>query len=364
VDLAEGHLGGDGLGGGIEIVYVLAGCCERADELAVRIDAFDGGAALAGLGGCEGGLGRLDLGGRGSLGWVGDQALPRPVHRCVHHHTRESKMSARRVTWQYYDRRVSQGVPGIDNAVAYWTGLGLATTAEQVSAEASGVEKPLRALRPATFVEVGAGPGTFTGMLRGRGVVVDQSAAAVARLRLDHPAVPAVRADAAALPFRDRSFERYFAAHLYGLLEIDDRVLMLQEARRVAAGVVILDAGRPEGVRAEEWQERSLPDGSRYRIYRRHFEPEVLASEIDGEVLFAGSFYVLAASRSASIDAGLVHRASAATSPAARSARPVSVSHPARARSTMVRSWRPSRARTPPQAGRLPAGGPDPQCCR
>jgi hypothetical protein len=61
--------------------------------------------------------------------------------------------------------------------------------------------------------------------------------------------------------------------------------------------VVILDAGRPDGVAAEEWQDRSLPDGSRYRIYRRHFDPDILASEIDGTVLFTGSFYVLAASR-------------------------------------------------------------------
>ncbi|MDQ2738522.1 MAG: class I SAM-dependent methyltransferase [Actinomycetota bacterium] len=133
-------------------------------------------------------------------------------------------------------------------------------------------------------------------MLDGRGVAVDQSAAALLKLRRDYPRVAAVRADATALPFRDGSFERYFAAHLYGLLQTDDRSRLMEEARRVAAEVVILDAGRPDGVAAAEWQDRSLPDGGRYRIYRRHFEAGVLALEIDGTVLFDGSLYVLVAS--------------------------------------------------------------------
>lgn len=193
---------------------------------------------------------------------------------------RDPKATARQATWQYYDRRVSQGVPGIGNAVAYWNGLGVAVTEAEVTAEAIQVEGHLRNLLPTNFVEVGAGPGTFTGMLAGKGVAVDQSSAALVRLRNDHHSVTPVRADATALPFRDRSFERCFAAHIYGLLQPDERTVMLDEARRVAA---------------EVWQNRSLPDSSRYRIYRRHFDAQQLAGEIGGNVIFAGSFYVMVA---------------------------------------------------------------------
>ena len=51
--------------------------------------------------------------------------------------------------------------------------------------------------------------------------------------------------------------------------------------------------GRPEGVNAEEWQERTLPGGDSYRVFRRHFDAEELAAEVGGVVLFAGQFYVL-----------------------------------------------------------------------
>ena len=56
---------------------------------------------------------------------------------------------------------------------------------------------------------------------------------------------------------------------------------------------MILDAGRPLGVSAEEWQERTLPGGGRYRVFRRHFDADTLAAEVGGVVLFAGQFYVV-----------------------------------------------------------------------
>ncbi|HLX87877.1 MAG TPA: hypothetical protein VKR22_05430 [Acidimicrobiales bacterium] len=46
-------------------------------------------------------------------------------------------------------------------------------------------------------------------------------------------------------------------------------------------------------MRAEEWQERTLPDGESFKVFRRHFDPEVLAGEVGGDVLFGGQFYVL-----------------------------------------------------------------------
>jgi demethylmenaquinone methyltransferase/2-methoxy-6-polyprenyl-1,4-benzoquinol methylase len=50
----------------------------------------------------------------------------------------------------------------------------------------------------------------------------------------------------------------------------------------------------PEG-RTEGWEQRVLPDGSRHEIYRRYFTAESLAAEIDGRVLFAGSWVAMAA---------------------------------------------------------------------
>jgi len=54
-------------------------------------------------------------------------------------------------------------------------------------------------------------------------------------------------------------------------------------------------AGRPEGVEAAEWQERTLNDGRQYQVFRRHFDAETLAAEVGGQVLFHGAFYVLVA---------------------------------------------------------------------
>jgi hypothetical protein len=91
----------------------------------------------------------------------------------------------------------------------------------------------------------------------------------------------------------EHAVDRYFCAHLYGLLLPGERESFLTEAHRVASEVVILDAGRPRGVNAEEWQERTLPGGDSYRVFRRHFDAYALAAEVGGVVLFAGQFYVL-----------------------------------------------------------------------
>jgi hypothetical protein len=200
----------------------------------------------------------------------------------------------RRSSWEYYDRRIVEGVRGLNHAHAYWSGLGVSVEQSEIADEAAEVERRLRALDPQPFVEVGCGPGTFTEMVPGSGAAVDQSQSALVFIRRKLPHLPAVRADAMRLPIRDKAVKRFFAAHLYGLLEVEERRVFLLEARRVAQELIILDSGRPTGVRAEEWQSRMLPSGGSYRIYRRHFDAEVLADEVGGEVVFAGRFYVLA----------------------------------------------------------------------
>jgi SAM-dependent methyltransferase len=197
--------------------------------------------------------------------------------------------------WEYYDRRVTERLPGIANAHAYWTALGVQVSIEDVGADADQLERRLRELPPARFVDVGAGPGSFTGFLPGSGLAVDQSQRALKALQAWVPQVPVVRADALHLPLANGSVDRFFAAHLYGLLLPEERRDLLAEARRVAREVLILDAGRPEGVQVAEWQERNLHDGTQYQVFRRHFDAETLAAEVGGDVLFDGTFYVLVA---------------------------------------------------------------------
>jgi ubiquinone/menaquinone biosynthesis C-methylase UbiE len=201
----------------------------------------------------------------------------------------------RRSLWEYYDRRVTDRLPGIANAHAYWNALGVDASIDDIAADAGRLERYLRELPPARFVDIGAGPGTFTGFLPGSGLAIDQSHRALMTLRAKVSRVPVVRADAFHLPLADRSIDRLFAAHLYGLLLPEECRALLAEARRVARQVVILDAGRPEGVQAAEWQERTLHDGTRYQIFRRHFDATTLAAEVGGNVLFDGTFYVLVA---------------------------------------------------------------------
>ena len=137
---------------------------------------------------------------------------------------------------------------------------------------------PGRALSPDTF---------------GDGIAIDQSRRALDVLHTVFLEVPVIQADATALPVPAHAFDRFFSAHLYGLLLPNERDTFLAEAHRVASEVMILDAGRPLGVSAEEWQERTLPGGSRYRVFRSHFDAGALAAEVGGVVLFAGQFYVL-----------------------------------------------------------------------
>ena len=220
--------------------------------------------------------------------WYPDDGAPSVIEK-----SSDEREQHRRSLWAYYDRRVAGRLPGLANAHAYWTGLGVTVEVEDIAAEATQLERVLRELSAVRFVEVGAGPGTFTRYLSGSGIAIDQSRKALDVLRTEAPGVPVIQADATALPVGSHAVDRCFSAHLYGLLLPGERESFLAEAHRVASEVVILDAGRPQGVRAEEWQERTLPEGDHYRVFRRHFDADALAAEVGGVVLFGGQFYVL-----------------------------------------------------------------------
>jgi ubiquinone/menaquinone biosynthesis C-methylase UbiE len=111
--------------------------------------------------------------------------------------------------------------------------------------------------------------------------------------RRQAPNATYVQGDALCLPFEDGAFERVFTAHFYGHLERGDRERFLDEARRLAPELVVVDSALREDVETEERQERVLNDGSRWQVYKRYFEPDALAGELGGgETVFAGRWFV------------------------------------------------------------------------
>jgi ubiquinone/menaquinone biosynthesis C-methylase UbiE len=151
----------------------------------------------------------------------------------------------------------------------------------------------LAAQQPVPTLDVACGTGYLTRYLPGRITGLDQSATMLAIAAKRVPSARFVQADALPLPFPDRSFGRAFTSHFYGHLEEHDRSTFLAEARRVALELVIVDSALREDVDPVEWQERILNDGSRWRVYKRFFEPDELAAEVGGgEILFAGRWFV------------------------------------------------------------------------
>jgi hypothetical protein len=62
----------------------------------------------------------------------------------------------------------------------------------------------------------------------------------------------------------------------------------------VAPEIVVADAARRPGHEPEEWQQRTIADGTPFPVFKRFFRPEQLVEELGGgEVLFAGDWFVL-----------------------------------------------------------------------
>jgi len=107
----------------------------------------------------------------------------------------------------------------------------------------------------------------------------------IARERV--PGATFVLGDALDLPFPDGSFERVFASFFYCHLEEPERRRFLAEARRVAPELLVVGTIGREGEASARWDERVLNDGSRWEVYKRVFDPDLLAEELGGEVLYA-----------------------------------------------------------------------------
>ncbi len=113
----------------------------------------------------------------------------------------------------------------------------------------------------------------------------------VAQARL--PQGVAIVGDALALPFADGAFDRVLTGHFYGHLGSDERERFLAEAQRVAGELLVIDSAPRPGLASEQWQERVLSDGSHHRVYKRYLSGERLATEINGEIVLDGAWFVV-----------------------------------------------------------------------
>jgi SAM-dependent methyltransferase len=147
-------------------------------------------------------------------------------------------------------------------------------------------------LPAARTLDVACGTGFLTRHLTGYVVGLDQSPSMVAIAQSRLPSGLALVGDGLDLPFADGSFDRVFTGHFYGHLGEAERARFLDEARRVAVELVVVDSAVRPGVDAEQWQERVLNDGTRHRVYKRYFAAEQLAGELGGEVVLDADWFV------------------------------------------------------------------------
>jgi ubiquinone/menaquinone biosynthesis C-methylase UbiE len=188
----------------------------------------------------------------------------------------------------YYDRRALE----YDD---WWLGTGLHAGRIRPGwdEEVEALTRALAALPPLRTLDVACGTGYLTRRLPGEVVGLDQSESMLEIARRQAPAAEFVRGDALALPFPEGSFGRIFTGHFYGHLEEDERLAFVDEARRVADELVVVDSAVREEHDPVEIQERILKDGSRWHVYKRYFTAAGLAEELGGgETVHAGRWFV------------------------------------------------------------------------
>jgi demethylmenaquinone methyltransferase/2-methoxy-6-polyprenyl-1,4-benzoquinol methylase len=177
----------------------------------------------------------------------------------------------------------------------WWLGRGLYADRDRPGwhEEVEELCEVVRRLAPGRVLDVACGTGFLTQHLRGEVVGLDQSPAMVAVAAERLPGARVVQGDAVPLPFADGEFDRIFTGHFYGHLLEGERERFVAEARRVARELVVVDSALHDGVDPEEWQERSLNDGTRHRVYKRYFRGAALAAELGGgEVLHDARWFV------------------------------------------------------------------------
>jgi ubiquinone/menaquinone biosynthesis C-methylase UbiE len=204
----------------------------------------------------------------------------------VEPHQRSPKFAEDFATGAYYESRA----PEYDD---WYTGAGLFTSRQRPGwdDEVSRLITLLSDLPPARTLDVACGTGFLSQHLNGPVVGIDQSRSMVeiARTRIGTVLI----GDALHLGIASESFDRVFTGSFYGHLSSTERVGFLREVRRVGRELVVLDAALRPGVEPEQWQERVLSDGSRHQVFKRYLTADQLATEIGGEILFEGYWFVV-----------------------------------------------------------------------
>jgi ubiquinone/menaquinone biosynthesis C-methylase UbiE len=187
----------------------------------------------------------------------------------------------------YYDRRAQE----YDD---WWLGHGLYADRERPGwdEDRARLERFVAGLPPRRTLDVACGTGFLTRHLRGEIVGLDASDRMLREARRQAPAAAFVQGDALALPFDDGSFDRVFTSYFYCHLEAEERERFLREARRVAPELVVVASRLQPGAEPERWEKRVLKDGSCWTVFKRVFDPEDLASELDGEAVFESDYFV------------------------------------------------------------------------
>jgi ubiquinone/menaquinone biosynthesis C-methylase UbiE len=185
---------------------------------------------------------------------------------------------------EYYDLRA----PYYDD---WW--IGAARDRPGWAEEIEDAMATVASLPAARTLDIACGTGYLTQHLPGEVVGLDQSASMLTEARRRLPEGEFVPGDALSLPFYDGSFERIFTSYFYCHLVEDERVRFLAEARRVAPELVVLGSRHGSGEAAERWEDRPLKDGSTWPVFKRVFDPDALAAELDGDVLHAGRWFVV-----------------------------------------------------------------------
>ena len=196
-----------------------------------------------------------------------------------------------RSTEPYYERRSAE----YDD---WYLGAGLFAERDRPGwdDDVSALIDAVASLPSLRTVDVACGTGFLTQHLPGRVVGIDASAGMLVESRSRHTH-PLVRGDGFALPFRNGSFDRVFTGHFYGHLLTQQRARFLEESRRVAPDLVVVDAKIHPAVAPEQTQQRVLNDGSSHRVFKRYFTAAQLADEQGGgRVLFDGRWFVMVAS--------------------------------------------------------------------
>ena len=143
-------------------------------------------------------------------------------------------------------------------------------------------------------LDVACGTGFLTRHLPGELTGLDHSARMLKIAGERMPDAHLIVGDALDLPFADGSFERVVTGHFYGHLDTTEQLCFLEEARRVAPELVVIDAALRPDRRPAEHQPRTLNNGACYQVYKRYFDADSLASELGGgTVLFSGRWFVV-----------------------------------------------------------------------